>query len=74
MQPRGHGGRNNAAFSDHRNTMCSATASGDQRNIAFLAFSDKRNRTPMMQTEAIFRDRKQNISRRKNDSVFDTKV
>ena len=75
MQPRGHGSQNKAAFSDQRNTLCSAAASGDQRNTTFMAFSDKRTRTAlMMQTEAILKDRTQHTSKKIRNSVIDTKV
>ena len=72
MQPRGHGVQNPTAFSDQRNSAFSASSGDNQRNSAFSTSSDQRNRV-MIQTEAIFNDRKHS-SKKKSNNIKDTKV
>ena len=73
MQPRGHGGPNSAASSDQRNSAFSATSGDTQRHPAFSNSSDQRNRV-MIQTEAIFNDRRHSSKKKGSNNIKDTKV
>ena len=72
MQPRGQGGQNTAAFGDRKTSAFSTNSGETQRNPAFATSSDQRNRV-MIQTEAIFNERKHS-SKKKSNNIRDTKV